>query len=95
MSDCYFAPGNDHPSALCTTCDKLADALKDLQECVTVTYESEAKAQLKPEYVGKKRVWASVGCWLYPGDCIYEADKVTIEKAKEALSTYREMRDKI
>lgn len=69
---------------------KLREALEGFIESCTVTYESQAKKYLKEEFQGRARVWSDYGCWLYPGDCIYEVDAETIKKAKEALATRQE-----
>ena len=65
------------------------EALENLIGSCTITYESQAKKYLKPEFIGKRRVWSDYSCWLYPGDCIFEVSKEDIEKVNQALDQVR------
>ena len=61
------------------------EALREVEGCMTLDYDSQAKKYLKPEFRGNTRVWSDGSCWLHPGDSVYEIDKTTADKIKEAL----------
>jgi hypothetical protein len=80
-------------STLLKASEGLEKALEALINSTTTDYETQAKKYLKPEFVGKSRVWSEYGCWLYPDDCVIEAGGEEIKEAKKCLADFRAVKE--